>query len=46
VARYSPRELAAELGSGWTLVAEDREVHTTPAAVIQPFIWAALRRTR
>jgi len=45
VARYTPRDLAAELGPGWTLVAQDREAHTTPAAQIQPFTWAAFRRT-
>ncbi len=46
VARYGPRELAAELGSGWTLIAEEREAHTTPAALVQPFTWVALRRNR
>ena len=46
VARYAPRDLAAELGPGWTLIAQDREVHTTPAAQTQPFTWAAFRRTR
>jgi hypothetical protein len=28
------------------LVAEDREEHTTPAGLTQPFTWVALRRTR
>ena len=46
VARYGPRELAAELGPGWTLIAEDREAHTTPAGLTQPFTWVALRRNR
>ena len=46
VARYSPGELAAELGRGWALIAEDREEHITPAGLVQPFTWAALRRTR
>jgi hypothetical protein len=32
VARYGPRELAAELGGGWTLAAGDREEHFTPPA--------------
>ncbi len=46
VARYGPRELAAELGSEWTLIAEDREDHATPAGLIQPFTWVALRTNR
>ncbi len=46
VARYGPRELAAELSGDWTLIAEDREEHTTPAGLAQPFTWAALRRIR
>lgn len=46
VARYGPRELAAELGSEWTLIAEDREEHATPAGLIQPFTWVALRTNR
>jgi trans-aconitate methyltransferase len=44
VARYGPRELAAELGGGWTLAARDREEHLTPAGVTQPFTWAAFQR--
>jgi SAM-dependent methyltransferase len=44
VARYAPRDLADEIGPGWTLVAEDREAHITPAGLTQPFTWAALRR--
>jgi trans-aconitate methyltransferase len=46
VARYAPGELAAELGRDWTLIAQDREAHTTPAGLTQPFTWAALRRIR
>lgn len=46
VARYSPGEIAGELGRDWTLLAEDRETHTTPAGLTQPFTWVALRRTR
>lgn len=46
VARYSPGELAAELAPDWALIAEDREEHITPAGLVQPFTWAALRRTR
>jgi len=44
VARYSAPEAADELGSPWVLIWQDREEHRTPAAVIQPFTWAALRK--
>ena len=44
VSRYGPEDLAAGLGDGWTLLAADREEHRTPAAAIQPFTWAALRK--
>lgn len=45
VARYSAAELSAFLGLGdaFEVVAERREVHTTPAGVIQPFTWIAAR---
>jgi SAM-dependent methyltransferase len=46
VARYGPGDLAAGLGNDWALVAEDREEHTTPAGLTQPFTWVALRRAR
>jgi len=46
VARYGPGELAVKLGPRWTLTIEDREAHTTPAGLTQPFTWVALRRTR
>ena len=46
VARYGPRELADELGRDWTLIADDWEDHATPAGLIQPFTWVALRRNR
>jgi trans-aconitate methyltransferase len=46
VARYGPQELAGQLGSDWTLTAQDREEHITPAAVSQPFTWAAFQRER
>jgi SAM-dependent methyltransferase len=45
VARYAPADLAALLGSHWTLVAQDREAHVTPSGQTQPFTWSALRRT-
>ena len=44
VARYDPAGIAERLGERWQLVADDREEHTTPAMVVQPFSWAALRR--
>ena len=44
VARYSAADLAAELGSRWKLISQDREEHHTPAGVVQPFTWAALRK--
>jgi hypothetical protein len=44
VARYGPDELAGRLGSGWTLIARDREEHITPAGAVQPFTWAVFRR--
>jgi hypothetical protein len=46
VARYDADELADALGRDWTLIAAEREVHTTPAGLTQPFTWVALRRTR
>lgn len=44
VARYSPAQLARQLGVRWLLVSQDREEHITPAGAIQPFTWVALRR--
>ncbi len=44
VARYSPAQLADELGSEWRLISQDREEHSTPAGLIQPFTWVALRK--
>ena len=44
VARYSPAQLARQLGSEWLLISQDREEHITPAGTIQPFTWIALRR--
>jgi hypothetical protein len=28
----------------WSLVAQDRELHTTPGGAVQPFTWAAFAR--
>jgi hypothetical protein len=44
VSRYDPDDLRRELGPQWTLVAQAREEHMTPHAVVQPFTWAAFRR--
>jgi hypothetical protein len=44
VARYDPAGIAERLGETWQLVADDREEHTTPGRLVQPFSWAALRR--
>jgi trans-aconitate methyltransferase len=44
VARYSPAQLAAELGSQWRLISQNRQEHVTPAGLVQPFTWAALEK--
>jgi SAM-dependent methyltransferase len=44
VARYSSLDLADQLGTRWTLIGHAREQHVTPAGVIQPFCWTALRK--
>jgi trans-aconitate methyltransferase len=44
VARYSPAELVAVLGSTWQPIADMREEHTTPGGTVQPFTWTAFRR--
>jgi trans-aconitate methyltransferase len=44
VARYSPAQLARQVGGKWVLMSQDREEHITPAGAIQPFTWVALRR--
>ncbi|MGH7735932.1 MAG: class I SAM-dependent methyltransferase [Gemmatimonadales bacterium] len=46
VARYSTARLSALLGDAFEVVAERREVHTTPAGVAQPFSWIAARATQ
>jgi len=45
VTRYDPSGIAELLGSSWELVAHEREEHTTPRQAVQPFTWAAFRRT-
>jgi predicted RNA methylase len=44
VRRYSPEQLAAELGPGFTLVEALRETHVTPAQGEQKFIYCVFRR--
>ncbi len=44
VARRNAEDLAVFLGPGWTMVAEERESHPTPAGGAQPFTWAAFVR--
>ncbi len=43
VSRYSAEALARELGEGFTLELSRRELHTTPAGIVQPFTWVAGR---
>jgi len=44
VARYSPAQLARQIGTKWLLISQDREEHITPAGAIQPLTWIALQR--
>jgi trans-aconitate methyltransferase len=44
VARYSPAQLARQIGAKWLLISQDREEHITPAGTTQPFTWITLRR--
>ncbi|HUY67487.1 MAG TPA: class I SAM-dependent methyltransferase [Acidimicrobiales bacterium] len=44
VTRYSPLELEAMLGAGFETVRLQRDVHTTPGGMQQPFTWIAVRR--
>jgi hypothetical protein len=44
VGRYSPAQLARQLGARWLLISRDSEGHITPAGSIEPFTWIALRR--
>lgn len=44
VTRYGPAELEDALGSGWQMIDEGRELHTTPSGAVQPFTWTAFRR--
>lgn len=43
VQRFSPEDLAVELGDGLELLAGTRSGHETPTGAIQPYSWVALR---
>lgn len=45
VARYTPDQLANELGSGFHPIAHRRHRHHTPSGSTQPFTWITARRT-
>jgi trans-aconitate methyltransferase len=45
VRRHTPGELARTFAPAFTLAADEREEHVTPAGVVQPFSWVVLRRT-
>ena len=44
VMRRDADDLATFLGVDWSVVAHDRELHTTPSAAVQPFTWATFVR--
>lgn len=44
VMRRDPDDLADFLGAEWSMVARDRERHTTPSGAVQPFTWATFVR--
>ena len=44
VCRYSPQQLAAELGAGFELLEARRETHVTPAQGQQNFVYCCFRR--
>jgi len=45
VTRYSPEELTAAVGSGFTVTHSEREIHVTPTGAEQRFIWLVAKRT-
>ena len=44
VRRYDAESLAAELGDGFSLVEEARDIHTTPWGASQAFFYGVFRR--
>jgi trans-aconitate methyltransferase len=45
VARHTAEALATMFEPWFTLIADQREEHLTPAGVVQPFTWVTLRRS-
>jgi 16S rRNA G1207 methylase RsmC len=45
VTRYSPEELTAAMGAGFTVTHSEREIHITPSGAEQRFIWLIAKRT-
>jgi 2-polyprenyl-3-methyl-5-hydroxy-6-metoxy-1,4-benzoquinol methylase len=45
VVRYHAAGLTRELGADFTVIAEERDIHVTPAGKRQPFTWLALRHS-
>lgn len=44
VVRRDPSDLQEFLGAQWSLVTQERELHTTPGGGVQPFTWTAFVR--
>jgi hypothetical protein len=44
LARYAAGDLEALFAPGFVLVGHEREEHSTPSGVVQPFTWAVLQR--
>lgn len=44
-ARYTAEDLGATFTPAFRLIRAEREEHTTPSGVVQPFTWVVLRRT-
>jgi SAM-dependent methyltransferase len=45
VSRHSAAGLSAAFAPAFTPIAHERELHVTPAGVVQPFTWVTLRRS-
>jgi SAM-dependent methyltransferase len=44
VTRHSAADFAASFAPAFAPIADERELHVTPAGVVQPFTWVTLRR--
>ncbi|MCX6179362.1 MAG: class I SAM-dependent methyltransferase [Chlorobiales bacterium] len=42
--RYRPDELQAEFGDSFALIQHDKESHTTPSGMIQPFLYCSFQK--